>query len=467
MFSPVDAANHLKAEVLFADSSLSFPSASIDSRTLCPGELFIPLTGNNCDGHRFLGEVFQKGAGGALIARDYYLKNPDKFSHNPVGFKNLILVENPRQALEDLAQWQRDRFQGHAVGITGSIGKTSTKEILAYLVRLFWRGTVTQGNQNNELGLPLTLLRLDQEDRFCLAELGASHTGEIAQLAQKLKPTQALLTQVSEAHIEGFGSLEAVYDAKIELLKALEEDAPAFIPDNDFRLLEKIQRLKRRWIKIGFSRQADYRITDVRQDERGVHFSLNKHHHFSFSAPAIFFVWNAAYALAAAEVMGIALDQIPGEWTGLSLPSGRFEMKMLEAGVRVIYDGYNASPASFEMSLQAFGQMACKGRKIIVFADMLELGREAEHAHQRLGEQMAAGDSDLILGYGKWAPSALKVVVEKTDKTCLHFDGVEDLNHYLDEHVQPDDTFLLKASRGMHIERVLEKLEMKLTGKPA
>ena len=458
MFSPEDASRQLNCRLLEPVPGTLITGASLDSRKINAGELFVALPGAVQDGHVFLEQAYRRGASAALVRRSYLEAHPGLRQKL---FSNLLVVEDPQAAMGQLAAWRRQLFQGPVIGVTGSVGKTSTKEMLGYLLSFFKKGHVNAGNFNNHLGLPLSLMGLNPAHGFCLAELGASHQGEIAHLAGILRPTHGILTCVAPSHMEGFGSLEAIYETKLELAAALPEGAPVIIPDNDAVLLEKSKRWNRRWLTVGESAKADYRISELALDSEGLGFVLNGTKKYRIPVQAGFLARNAAMAAAMADCLGFSLAAQPEHWTGFNMPSGRFERRSLN-GVTVIFDGYNASPQSFEESLRSFRALEIPGKRAVVFSDMLELGTEALRYHRELGEALARGRFDAVGCYGEWSKAALDVYRKAGGKAAFEFKDAGEAGDFLAEALRPGDGVLLKASRGMKIEKVLERFQSRL-----
>ena len=459
-----DAARLLGADLLFPCPSRSIEGGSIDTRTLQPGDLFVALRGERDDGHRHLEEAFRKRASGALIDRGFFAAGRDRSFKNPGEvFQNLLPVADPEKALARLADRVRSSVSLAAVGITGSVGKTTTKEFLHFILRQKYPVLANPGNFNNYLGLPLTLLRLDKNHRFCIAELGANHSGEIRALAGLLKPAAAIITAIAPAHLEGFGTLEKIMDAKLELAEALPSNAPLVIPDDDPGLFQKARRFGLKIIRVGQSREADCRISAVRVRGSRVSFVLNQKREYAFPGIAGFLARNAAMAVAMAEALGVGPEEIPEVWEGLTFPAGRFQECRI-GEIRVIHDGYNANPASFEKALEAFSALEIAGRKILVFADMLELGSEEKKCHEELGRKIARSHLDYTLAYGPRAAVSVEVLrKEMPGFAAEHFSSPDEITVFLNHWLRPGDAVLLKASRGMKIERILDALRERET----
>jgi UDP-N-acetylmuramoyl-tripeptide--D-alanyl-D-alanine ligase len=337
------------------------------------------------------------------------------------------------------------------------VGKTTTKEFLFYLLRKKYSVLATAGNLNNHLGVPIMLSRLEPSHQYCVLEMGANHPGEIRTLAEMTIPSGGILTPIGPAHLEGFGSLENVYNTKLELADFLRKDDPLVVLEGDARLLEKIGQRGRQAVTVGYSERAEYRIADVKSQGGEVAFSLNDKGWFSFPGQASFLALNAGLAIAMARSLGLAWEEIPSKWEDVGFASGRFRETILPNGVRVIDDSYNANPVSFEGALVAFRSFSCVGKKIVVFADMLELGAGEERFHSELGEKIAKSGADLALAYGQRARVSIEALESsKTGCVARHFKDSPEVLVALKEVLRPGDLVLFKGSRGMHVEKVLD-----------
>ena len=454
MFSYLEASRLLRVSLEFQDLTRKIRSLSIDTRTLSPGDLFVAFKGEHSDGHEFLATAFEKGASGALID----LVQKDAAFLNLQGAKvpvhNLILVRDPQAAMTTLASEYRKSLPAKVIGITGSVGKTTTKEFLSYLLRKKYVTLATAGNLNNHLGVPIMLSRLEPSHQYCVMEMGASHPGEIRYLSELAAPSGGILTPIGPAHLEGFGSLENIYNTKLELVDLLKKGDPLVVPASDELLLEKIKRRGHKAVTVGFSGQAEYKITDVRAEGGEVSFLINGTHRFSFPGQAPFLALNAGLAIAMARSLGFSWEEIPQKWDDVGFASGRFRETILSNGVRVIDDSYNANPVSFENALIAFRSLPCAGKKILVFADMRELGADEERFHRELGEKILVSGVDLALAYGRLARSSINAVQNRID--ARYFEDSTGVLEALRKIVGPGDAVLFKGSRSMHVEKVLD-----------
>lgn len=466
MFSCRDASRVLGVDCEMENASIHIRGASIDTRNLEPGNLFVALKGEKDDGHRYLETAFLKGASSALLEKNFFRSNREAFLKNPGTYHNLLPVDQPAEAFSKMAVWFRTSLPVKAVGITGSVGKTTTKEFLYHLLKQQAPVLANQGNFNNHLGLPLTLFRLQPSHRFCVAELGANHKGEIASLCSILKPEAGIITQVAPAHLEGFGSLDEVYRAKGELMEALPQGAPVVLPEEDPRLIARARELGLRPVLVGESPSADYRISGVKMKGGWVHFTLNERWKFKFPGLAAFLANNAAMAVAMAEALDFSCERMPKIWKGISWPQGRFQEKIFPQDIRIIDDSYNANPSSFHKALEAFHLLAGPGRKLVVLGDMLELGPEEAEYHEALGRDLARYSFDKVLGYGRLAKRSIESYSREKglgplQEGAFHFERQEELAESIIRQIQAGDRVLLKASRGMKMEKILEAFESK------
>lgn len=455
-----EASRILNVPLEFPDPGAFLRSFSIDTRTLQEGELFIALAGQNTDGHDHVAAAFEKGASGALI--DIKKKKAVFERLQPADFKarNLLVVADPLKAMTELAVHFRSALNVKTIGVTGSVGKTTTKEFLYFLLRQKYQTIASSGNLNNHLGVPIMLSRLRPEHQYAVLELGASHLGEIAFLSKLIKPVGAVLTPIGPAHLAGFGSLGNVYQAKTEIVDFLEKDAPLVIPDHDEVLRDLLKRKGRGFILAGASQEADCRISDVIAEAGTVRFLIGGKWRFSFPGSAPFLALNAALAIAMAVRLGVPMDEMPQDWRDAGFASGRFRETILLNGIRVIDDSYNASPLAFSRGLEAFELIPCRGKKFLIFADMLELGDQETLLHRQLGEKIAKTGIDYALAYGDRSRAAIDAVVSDRGSPCeaRHFRTATELAGFLKDIVKPGDLLFLKGSRGMRVEKVLERV---------
>lgn len=461
------AARHLKAQAVFPNPQKLWTGASIDTRSLKPGEVFFALGGKNRDGHECLREAFQKGASGAVIREDYFRAERESFFRERALFQNLLPVADPAAALAVLAGHYRSHFSAVGVGVTGSVGKTGTKEFVRFILGQKYPILATAGNLNNHLGLPLTLFRLQPEHQYCVAELGASRRGEIRKLSALLRPSVGVITGVSPAHLAGFGSLSEVYEAKLELAASLAAAKGVLVlPDHDPELLLRAKQRKVQTLLYGREKTSDFRLTGVRAREGWVEFEVNDRWQFRFPGHTTFQAENAMAALAVGFACGVSPADLPPVWKEIESSPGRFQPVPMGDGILFVNDCYNASPYSFERALEAFQELEPegRGRKILVLGDMRELGTESRSYHHLLGERIREGNFHALFTVGDQMRQTAAVCEEGGNPPLvLHFDDREMLVHFLSGFLKSGDQVLFKASRALCLEEVLNALSIPLS----
>ncbi|HNW91598.1 MAG TPA: UDP-N-acetylmuramoyl-tripeptide--D-alanyl-D-alanine ligase [bacterium] len=415
----------------------------IDSRQARPGTVFWALPGTRADGHDYVARAYAAGCEGTVVSRACGVV--------PDGAWQLLVPEVPA-ALQQLAVWWRGQFDLPVWGVTGSNGKTSTKEMLAWLLAQAMPTLATAGNRNNDLGVPLTLLRLQPEHRALVLELGMNHAGELARLAQWSRPTAGLLTNVGASHLEFFGTLDNIARAKAELAAALPAGAPLVV-NADNRLALDIARRhpQLRAVTFGALNAADFRAADIAGDADGSQFVVNGRQ-YRIPLAGRHQVLNATAALAAFAVQTGALPPAGELFAGLAV-DGRMEWRE-HAGVRFLVDCYNANPLSAGALLESLPALAGGRRVILVFGDMLELGAAAAAEHAAIGVQSVPATAVLITvgELARGAAAAARAAGHRCVEECADAAAAGALLRRL---AAPGDVVALKASRGVRLERAL------------
>jgi UDP-N-acetylmuramoyl-tripeptide--D-alanyl-D-alanine ligase len=424
---------------------------STDSRTAAAGAFFVPLKGPRFDGHQFIEQACQAGAIGYFKEPGYNVKSP--------GIS--IEVKAPLSALQKMAAQARKSFKGPVIAITGSNGKTTTKEMLNAILSEKIPLLKTEGNLNNNIGLPLTLLNLDETDRLILLEMGINHPGELRALCEIARPTLGIITSIGETHLEGLGSIEGVAEAKGELLDFLDEGVAVLNRDSPFfsRLKER-QRGKA--ISFGLSEEADVRGIGLKMLPHGISFTLvyeKKEVAVHLSVPGPHNVLNALGASAAALTLGWRPGEIADGLARFQSVPLRSEIIDLNDEVKVISDAYNANPASMGAALQMLADIG-KGEKrktIAILGDMLELGRSSEKAHYQLGQTAARVKIDRLFLYGPESKEVLRGALEGgiSKESVRLFPSHEAIAEEVKKLFSERLLVLIKGSRGMKMEKVL------------
>ena len=437
----------------------SFSGVSTDSRSVAPGELFVALSGPNFDGHAFVPKAVERGAAAALVSRAQDLPLPQL----PLP---QLLVPDTLAALQAYAASWRAEFSLPLIGVTGSNGKTTVKQMLAAVLAPLGPVLATAGNYNNHIGVPLTLCRLRAEHRAAVIEMGANHRGEIAQLADIARPNIGVVTQAGDAHLEGFGSREGVARSKGELFAALADEAVAIINADDVQAPLWLELAGgSRVIRFGLSADADVRAEDIQglpaEAPAEMHFTI---HAFGARAavrlplPGRHNVLNALAATAAALAAGLELDQIAQGLAQVQPAGGRLSWKAGRHGTRVLDDSYNANPTSLQAALQVLAQ--CAPPRWVVLGDMAELGQDADELHVEAGFAARSLGVERLYSVGRYARSA-SVGFGRGGRD---FADVDALARTLQDEIEPGVSVLVKGSRSARMERVVAALTGSVVG---
>ena len=424
-----------------------FSAVSTDTRNLGPGELFVAIQGPNFDGHDFLSVAAQQGAVGALVQRKVDTVLP------------LIQVDDSLRALGELGAAWRKKATAFVIGITGSNGKTTLKEMCAAILSQEGSVLATRGNLNNHIGMPLTLMRLQQE-QFAVIEMGANHAGEIRYLTNISRPDVAVLNNAGRAHLEGFGSLEGVARAKAEIIEGLDQDGTfVFNADDRFADLWRELAAGRKQRTFGVQQAADvssvpesYRIEwgehgfvavfDV--DAAGQEFQVKLHLAGEHNR------MNALAAIAACQLAGARVSQMQAGLASLQPVAGRLAPVSGRGGARLIDDSYNANPDSVIAALKVLG--AAPGRRTLVLGDLSELGADQDQMHAELGRHASQAGIERLVSCGQLSRAAS----DSFEGESLHFDSQDALIEQLGSELTAEDSVLIKGSRTSAMDRVVK-----------
>ncbi len=440
-----------------ASSSAILPEKiSIDSRTLRKGDLFLALKGPRFDGHNFLKDCWKKGGSGAIVLEDITSPSPNFF---------LIQVRDTLQALEELARFHQRRLSPLLVGVTGSSGKTTVKEMIWQILSQKYLTLKSPGNFNNQIGAALSLLKLSPHHRFAVLEMGMNHAGEIAHLAGLIEPTIGVIVNIQRAHFGFLGGLEEIKEAKAELIDYLNTRKESWLVLNadDPWTPELERRARSRLMSFGIVREAGVRASKIRWDESRLDFQLSygqRKQVIHLPLPGKYNLANVLAASAVALILGLSLEDIAQALSEFQPLPHHFQIQM-QGGFRIVDDSYNANPDSMREALDLFKTTRGK-RKIAILGDMLELGEKSSLFHREVGQHLARLGMDAVFTFGDLARGVAKEARKRGVDDSFSFDDkgelVEELFHYLRE----GDCLLIKASRGMRMEEVVEKLRIRL-----
>jgi len=418
---------------------------SVDSRSLQAGDLFFALGGPNFDGHAYVRAALAAGAAGAVVERQID------------GLDGLMVVPDALAALQTLARWARLRWGGTVVGVTGSAGKTTTKDAIAHLLGSAMKVGRTVGNFNNQVGVPLSILRLPDDCKVAVLEIGMNHAGEIRDLAAIARPEIGVVTNVGHAHVEFFDSIEGVAMAKRELIESLPADGVAVLNADDPRVLGFRDAHPGRNVTFGFSEQADVRASEVERKGEGTRFRAAGVD-FETSLVGRHAVMNLLAAIAVALIFHVAPD-------GLRQAVGSFAVgkmrgvRMESNGITIWDDCYNSNPDAARAMLDVLAGTPAR-RRIAVLGEMLELGRSAENLHRDLGRYAAGRGIDFIIGVRGAARDMVEEAVRAgmSDGAAFFFEDPAAAGDFVRQQAKSGDAVLFKGSRGVHVERALERL---------
>ena len=448
----------ITAKALFRDlwpaapAGVSVTSVVTDSRGVIPGSVFMAIKGERVDGHDFAGQAYNNGA--AFVVAQHPI--------DTVPMDRTVLVGDVLDAMIEMGMNYRDQFSPLLLGVTGSVGKTTTKEFCAAIFSSFGETLKTEGNQNNEIGMPNTLFRLNDSVRYAVVEMGMQGLGEIRKLTLAARPNGALITRIGQAHIEHLGSVENILRAKMEICAGLPAGAPLILNGDDELLFtasipegirpvfaglenEEVEVRAKNIIREGYGQR--FRIKDAQYGDIEAYIpALGKHN-----------IVNAILAYTAATRLGLNAEQSAAALANYE-PSGMRQRIRDFKGANIIEDCYNASPDSMVAALSTLEDLAEAGRKIAVLGDMLELGKIGPEAHSKIGAACAEKGVDVLITIGDLSQYigeeasrlGIKVYSESTNQEAINV---------LKQLIEPGDTVLIKASRGMRFEEILEGLQ--------
>ncbi|MBC2715793.1 MAG: UDP-N-acetylmuramoyl-tripeptide--D-alanyl-D-alanine ligase [Desulfobacteraceae bacterium] len=447
-------------ELLAGKGLPRFTSISIDSRNISKNDLFVAVKGQTHDGHQFIEDVIEKGVQGIVIDRE-------KFSQAfQTGISNdvcCILVDDTIRALGDLAMFHRRRFSIPVVCITGSNGKTTTKEMTASVLGQKFNTLKTVGNLNNEFGVPLTIFRMNHSHEAAVLELGMNHPGEIRRLSEICRPDLGVITNIGEAHLEGLGSIANVMSAKGELIENIKQDGGIILNGDDTYSLRLGGTASRKVSYFGQSIYADIRAIDIAKKENTTVFTLelpNEKISVKINAPGQFMVLNALAASAVGYLTGLSATEIKTGIETFRPLKGRMDIKESRRGFFIIDDSYNANPGSMEAAIKTLVSLKGQKKGALVAGDMLELGRNAQRLHESIGQVAAQSGVNRLFLTGNYVNAVKKGAQHQgmPDQDIIIGDKTE-LVESLVEFLCPKDWVLVKGSRGAGMEEIVKQLE--------
>ncbi len=419
-----------------------------DTRKITQGSLFVAIKGENFDGHDFIDKAFELGANAVISHKEIDTDKP------------VILVEDTRKALLSLARHNRMNVDALIVGVTGSVGKTSTKDMIACVLNAKYNTYKTKGNLNNDIGLPHSLLELDESFDAAVIEMGMSNFGEIELLSTTTLPNIAVITNIGVSHIENLGSRDGILKAKMEIKEGLGCASPLVLNGDDDKLITVRGTVENPVMYYGIeNKDCDVYGKNIVQNSDETEFDIvydDNQYHAKIPTIGKHNVMNALCAFGVARLAGIDADKIITSFMDYK-PSGMRQNIVKHNGYTVIEDCYNASPDSMKASLSVLRDIKCDGKRIAVLGDMLELGQYSEKAHESVGKMVVDSNADILFCYGEQA----KYIAKGAQNSKVQINCFEDINELVNELVKTvskGDVVVFKASHGMHLEKAIEGL---------
>lgn len=440
---------------IIQNSGQNITSISTDSRSLKPGALFFALSGENFDGHNFVLNAVEQGAAAVVVSK---MTEKLKSCANA----GIIVVPDTLGALQELAANYRNEFEIPVVAVTGSVGKTTTKDILANCLSQDRKTLKTSGNFNNEIGLPLTLLGLEPEYQAAVVEMAMRARGEISKLALIARPSCAIITNVEPVHLETMGSLENIAIAKCEVLESLGPNDFAVINGDNDLLIKTAGAFNCKKYTFGTHRDCDIEIINIKSAETGINIELrifNEKDIFHFPVPAPELAGNVAAAAGVAHLLGVSMEDIKKGIRDFRCSNNRLHIIELPDGGKAINDTYNANPVSVTAALQVARTLDGSTRTVAVLGDMLELGNYEVPGHMKVGKKAAELGIDVLVTLGERSAYTARAALEAgmRKEAVKHFLDRDECLAWLKKYVSKRDIVLFKASRGMKLETLLEE----------
>ena len=442
-------------KLLAGNENIECENFSKDTRTINEGDIYIGIKGEKFDGSKLWDEAVEKGAKAVIvenieIEKDKLQKYADKA---------IIKVENTLEALYKLAEYKRSLYDIPVIAITGSVGKTSTKDIIANVISTKYKTLKTEGNNNNNIGLPMTILKLKDHEAL-VVEMGMNHFGEISLLTKIAKPTIAVITNIGTSHIGNLGSRENILKAKLEILEGM--DKPILVINNDNDLLHDWYEKNKEKIEIhtiGIENQSEINAKEIKLKEESSEFTAKtKQEEIKVNVPVggTHFVYNSLCAIAIGKLLDISTENIIKGISTFELTKKRMDIKKLDNGAIIINDSYNASYESMKASIEFLAKHTGE-RKIAVLGDMFELGEYTKELHEKVGKEIVKNKIDVLICSGEYSKYIIEKVKNSSTKT-FYYENKEQIVEKLQKELKNGDVVLVKASNGMKFYEICQKL---------
>lgn len=446
-----DIINVTKGKLIYGNENEICENFSRNTKEVKQGDIYIGFKGEIYDGGVFYEEAFSNGAKGCIINEIEGLKLKE------VENKFIIQVEDTVKAIGQIARYKREKYNIPVIAVTGSVGKTSTKDIIASVVSQKYKTLKTQANLNNHIGMPLTILSLKDHEAL-VVEMGMNHFGELSYLTNIAKPTIAVITNVGTAHIGNLGSRENILKAKLEILEGLPKDGVVII-NNDNDLLHKWQLENKKYnvITYGINNNSKYVAKEIKYTTAGSEYQLNGKESIKVPVGGEAFVYNSLAAISVGELLNIPIEKIQVGIKNFELTKMRLDVQKSSKGYTIINDCYNANYDSMKSAIEYLN--SSKGnRKIAVLGDMLELGEFSQELHKKVGEEVAKNKIDILITVGKEANNIAETAKKNGINTTYMFENNQKAITKLKEILEPKDVVLVKASNSMNFKEIVSNI---------
>jgi len=450
-----DILNVCEVKEYFGNLEYECINFSKDTRTIQEGDTYIGIKGGNFDGNQFFDKAFESGAS-TCIVQDVVITEEIKSKYKN---KNFIIVNDTMKALAKIAEYKLSLYNIPVIAITGSVGKTSTKDIIASVLAQKYNMLKTEGNNNNEIGMPFTILRLKDENAIVL-EMGMNNKGEIERLSNIAKPDVAVITNVGTSHIGNLGSRENILLAKMEITSGMKENG-VLIVNNDNDMLQKAvySNIK----TYGIEKESEYMARNIEITENGSNFEITvkgKEYKIEVPVPGEHFVYNSLSAIAVGLACNIEMDKIIEGIRKFELTKGRMEVIKSSKEFTIVNDAYNASFDSMKSGIEYLKRMS-GNKKIAVLGDMLELGEFSKELHERVGKIVAENKIDILLVFGEYSKNIARVAKEEgmDEKNIYEFLNTEELTNKIKDLTQKGDVVYFKASNAMNFNKIITEIK--------
>ena len=440
-------------KLLSGDENIQVKTYSKDTRTLNKGDMYLGIKGEKINGNDYIEQAFINGAIGCITDENVNEEIINKYKKEKV----IIKVENTIKAIQELAKYKRSLYNIPVIAVTGSVGKTSTKDIIANVLGQKYKVLKTEGNMNNHIGLPMTLLKL-KDHTAVVVEMGMNHFGEISLLTNIAKPTGCVITNIGTSHIGNLGSRENILKAKFEILEGLDKDGFVLI-NNDNDLLHDWAKKEKKYkvYTYGLENNSTYMAKKVTILENSSEFEING---IKGNVPVggIHFVYNSVCAFAVGDILNVEKEKIIKGISEFKLTAKRMDTEVIQDNIKIINDSYNASYDSMKAALEVVNNTLAQ-RKIAILGDMLELGDYAKELHEKVGEEVVKNKIDILITIGENAKNIANKAKELKMENVQSFNNIDEAIKNIKEIIKSGDLILLKASNSMNFSKILNELK--------